>query len=58
MSKFNKIYEKISPSFRDFIFQWKKFGFKIAVNNHLLILVTKLIDADRVTITYHKRKKG
>jgi len=43
---------------KEFILQWKQFGFQIAFNNCLLGFTKKFIGAKKITITYLKEKEN
>jgi len=41
---------------KEFILQWKQFGFRIALNNWLIGFTKKFIGAKKIEITYSKNK--
>lgn len=49
--------KKVLLSLREFIFQWKEWGFKVAFGNWLICFTKWFVGAKRITLNYPKDKE-
>ncbi len=49
-------WEQITLSPREFLYEWKNWGLKVASQNYLISFTKWVIGAKRIQITYFKKK--
>ncbi|MEK6880426.1 MAG: hypothetical protein AABY22_12490 [Nanoarchaeota archaeon] len=49
------MWEKFTPSIKEFIYEWKRWGLKIAIDNYLIIFTKWFVGAKRIKLIYFKR---